>query len=365
MDMRTNKLAKILVNYSTAVKDGEKVLIEYDDLASPLAREVYKETLRAGGLPYTVSRPSWKNEDFYRYANNKQIEYIHDIEKALVADFNVNIVLLGSENTKSLTSADSSKMVMRALARKHLSKLHQQRSATGELRWVLCNYPTQALAQDAEMSLDEYADFLYQACLMDFNDPVGSWNEFKKRQDEIIAVLNNKDEFMIKGPNADLTLRCGGRIWKNSCGHYNMPDGEVYTTPLENSIDGYIKFSYPAIYRGKEVSGVELWFENGRVVKAMAEKNEEYLLAVLDTDYGARSVGEFAFGTNNNIGCFTKDILFDEKMCSTIHIAMGASYPETGGINDSVIHWDMICDMEEGAVIADGQLIYQNGVFVI
>lgn len=144
-----------------------------------------------------------------------------------------------------------------------------------------------------------------------------------------------------------------------------MPDGEVYTAPIEDSINGYIKFLYPAIYRGKEVSGVELWFEKGRVVKAKAEKNEEYLLSVLDTDYGARSVGEFAFGTNNGINYFTKDILFDEKMGGTIHIAMGASYPETGGVNDSAIHWDMICNMKEGTVTANGQLIYQKGTFII
>jgi|GEM_PF-4589093 len=215
MDMRTSKLAQMLVNYSTAVKNGEKVLIEYDDLASALAREVYKETLQAGALPYVISRPSWKNEDFYKYANDKQIKHVHDVEEALVTDFDVNIVLIGSENTKSLTSADSSKMATRTLARKHLSKLHQQRSASGELRWVLCNYPTQALAQEAEMSLDEYADFLYQACLIDFNDPVGSWKKFQKRQDEIIAVLKNKDEFILsKAPMLTLLYAVVGAYGK-------------------------------------------------------------------------------------------------------------------------------------------------------
>ena len=364
-DIRIKKLAEMLVHYSVSVQRKQRVLIEYDDLAAPLAREIYREVLKIGAYPYLLARPSWKNEDFFRLAQDNQINYIHSVEKAFIKDFDADIVLCADENTKALSNVDSAKMSARSLARVNLIKLHRDRSARGELKWVLCNYPTHALAQDAQMSLAEYEDFLYDACLIDINDPQGAWQKIQKRQDDIIKVLSSKDLFELDGSNAKLSIRAGGRIWKNSCGHYNVPDGEIFTSPVENSAEGYIRFSYPAIYRGKEVSGVEMWFKRGRVIKVKAEQNEDYMLSVIDTDDGARFLGEFAFGTNNSIKRFSKDILFDEKIGGTIHLALGSSYPETGGKNDSVVHWDMICDMRDGVVKADGQIIYQNGDFVI
>ncbi len=241
-----------------------------------------------------------------------------------------------------------------------------QRSAAGELRWVVAPFPTNALAQDAEMGLDEYEDFVYGACLPDMNDPVGYWKRSSVKQGKVVEWLKGKKELHITAPETDLRLNVEGRTFINSAGHHNMPDGEIFTGPIENSAEGNVYFSYPTIYDGKEVNGVRLWFEGGKVVQATAEKNQEFLLKTLDTDAGSRYLGEFAFGTNDGITRFTREILFDEKIGGSFHMALGAGYPETGSKNESAVHWDMICDLRRGGEIrADGELFYRDGKFVI
>jgi len=241
-----------------------------------------------------------------------------------------------------------------------------RRSAAGDLRWTLAPFPTNAFAQDAEMSLSEYEDFVYSACLPDMNDPVGYWQRFSIRQQKIVDWLKNKRQVHVKGRETDLHLSIAGRTFVNCDGHVNMPDGEVFTGPVEDSVEGHVYFSYPAIYGGREVTGVRLWFEHGKVVKASAEKNEAFLIHTLDTDAGARFAGEFAIGTNEGIIQFTREILFDEKISGSFHIALGAGYPETGSKNESAIHWDMICDLRDGGEIwVDDELLYQSGKFVI
>lgn len=216
------------------------------------------------------------------------------------------------------------------------------------------------------MGLVEYEDFVYNACLGDINDPVGYWKRFSAWQQKIANWLKGKKQVHVTAPETDLRFSIEGRSFSNCDGHENMPDGEVFTGPVEDSLDGQVYFSYPTIFNGREVTGVRLWFEEGRVVKAIADKNEDFLLKTLDTDEGARRVGEFAFGTNRGITRFTRQILFDEKINGSFHMALGASYPETGGKNESAIHWDMICDMRrEGRVTVDGKLLYKNGKFVI
>lgn len=216
------------------------------------------------------------------------------------------------------------------------------------------------------MSLREYEDFVYSACFCDQEDPVARWQEVHERQERLIAWLKGKREVRISGPNADLTLSIEGRTFINSDGHHNMPCGEIFTAPVEDSARGWVRFTYPAITGGREVEGIELWFEDGRVVRATARKNEEYLLQMLEADPGARYLGEFAIGTNYNIRRFTKNILFDEKIGGSFHLALGAGYPETGSRNESAIHWDMICDMRDGGEIwVDGELFYRNGEFVV
>ena len=216
------------------------------------------------------------------------------------------------------------------------------------------------------MGLKEYEDFLYSACLPDMNDPVGYWRKFSTGQEKIINWLKGKSEVTVKGPETDLRLNVAGRTFINCDGRFNMPDGEIFTGPVEDSLEGQVYFSYPAIYRGREVTGVRLWFEKGKVVKATADKNEDFLIKTLDTDAGSRYIGEFAIGTNEGISQFTRQILFDEKIGGSFHMALGAGYPETGSKNESAVHWDMICDLRDGGEIrVDGELLYQNGRFVI
>jgi aminopeptidase len=241
-----------------------------------------------------------------------------------------------------------------------------ERSAAGNHRWVLTNYPCPAFAQEADMSLSDYERFVYSATFADQPDPVAAWQAIHDMQQKHVDWLMGKDQVVVKGPNVDLTLSIAGRTFINSDGKRNMPSGEIFTGPVEDSVNGWIRFTYPALRGGREVEGVELGFEDGKVVRASATKNEEYLISQLDSDPGARYLGEFAIGTNYQIQRFTKSILYDEKIGGTLHVAVGAGYPETGSRNQSAVHWDFICDMRhESEIWVDGELFYRNGQFVI
>jgi aminopeptidase len=280
--------------------------------------------------------------------------------------YDVRISVRGAANTKSLSNVDPSKMVLRNRAHSEVMKTFMQRSASGALRWVSTLFPTNAYAQDAEMSLSEYEDFVYGACMPELDDPVGYWERFSEWQQRIVDWLKGKERVHVVGPGTDLELSIAGRRFINSDGKNNMPSGEVFTGPVEDSVSGHVTFSYPAIHQGREVTGVQLWFEEGRVVRASAEKNEPFLLQTLDTDEGSRYVGEFAIGTNEGITRFTSQILFDEKINGSFHMALGAGYPETGSKNESAIHWDMICDLRDGGEIwVDDELLYEDGQFAI
>ncbi|MEO0080630.1 MAG: aminopeptidase, partial [candidate division WOR-3 bacterium] len=239
------------------------------------------------------------------------------------------------------------------------------REARGELRWVGTQFPTDASAQDAEMALVEYEDFVYGAGMVDRKDPIGEWRRISARQRKLVRRLNRLKEIRIVGPDTDIRFGVEGRKWVNCDGHVNFPDGEVFTSPQEELTEGFIRYSYPAVYGGREVENVRLRFERGRVVEARADKGEEFLRAMLETDEGARYVGELSFGTNYAIKRFTKNTLFDEKIGGTMHVALGASLPETGGKNKSGLHWDMVCDTRKGFVVyGDGRPLLKNGRFV-
>ena len=364
-DQRVEKMAELLVNYSVAVKPGDKVAIQGEVLAEPLLKAIYIKVLQAGGNPYLVSSPSGLDELFFKYASDEQLKHIAPPTKLVMETYDVRISIGGDDNTKALNNVDPAKIVKHQQARADIMKTYLKRAAAGELRWTYALYPTNAYAQDAEMGLAEYENFVYGACLGDEDDPVGHWKRFSAGQQKIVDRLKGKKEIHITAPDTDLHLSVEGRIFINCDGHENMPDGEVFTGPVEDSVEGHVYFSYPSIYSGREVTGVRLWFEKGRVIKASADKNLDFLLSTLDTDGGARKVGEFAFGTNQGITQFTRQILFDEKISGSFHMALGASYPETGGKNESSVHWDMICDMRQGGeVTIDGELFYKNGQFV-
>jgi aminopeptidase len=365
-DPRTDKLADVLVNYSVAVRPGDKVLIQGDTLASPLLKAVYARVLQAGGLPLAFTSLPDADELLFRYASDEQLQHVPEPIKLMMETYDVRISVAGEDNTKALNAVDPARTVLRSRALTELFKVFMKRASAGELRWVTTLFPTHAYAQDAEMSLTEYEDFVYSACLPDPDDPVGYWQRFSAWQQRIVDWLKGKERVHVVGPETDLHLSIANRPFINCAAHENMPDGEVFTGPVEDSVEGHVCFSYPAIYDGREVTGVRLWFEHGRVVKATADKNEDFLVKTLDTDQGARYVGEFAIGTNTGIARFTRQLLFDEKINGSFHMALGAGYPESGSQNESAIHWDMICDLHDGGEIwVDDQLLYKNGHFVI
>ncbi|KTB47538.1 aminopeptidase [Dehalogenimonas alkenigignens] len=365
-DPRVEKLADLLVNYSVAVKKGDRVAIFAPDAARPLADALFVETLKAGGFPIAMAWPAQTAELLFKYGTREQIEYVHEPMAHITEKYDVRISVLAEENTRHLSRVDPQKMTWHSAARRHLVKTMMQRSAAGEFRWTVAPYPTNAMAQDADMSLSDYADFLFGACMPDLSDPVGYWKKFSADQQRVVDWLKGKKTVHITAPETDIKFSIEDRSWVNCDGKRNMPDGEVFTGPVEDSAEGRVYFSYPAIHQGHEITGVRLWFEKGKCVRATAEKNEDYLNKILDTDAGARCLGELAIGTNKGIKSFTREILFDEKIGGSFHMALGAGIPETGSKNESAIHWDMVCDLRQGGQITvDGKLLYKNGEFVI
>ncbi len=365
-DPRVQKLAEVLVRYSTTVQPGDKVAIRGEALAAPLIREVYAQVLQAGGHPLVNVELPGMQKLFYQYASDEQLRFIQPPLKLMAETFDVNISIRGAANTKALTNVDPARVVLEQQAHRELMETFLRRAASGELRWTLTLFPTDAHAQDAEMSLSEYEDFVFGACLPDHDDPVGWWQRLSDYQAKVVNYFKGKERVRVVGPDTELTLSIAGRTFINSDGHHNMPSGEVFTGPVEDSAEGHVHFSFPAVTRGREVEDVQLWFEKGKVVKATAQKGEDFLLKMLDTDEGSRYLGEFAIGTNTGITGFTRNILFDEKIGGTFHLAVGAGYPETGSRNQSAIHWDMICDLRQGGEIyVDDVLIHKDGKFVL
>jgi aminopeptidase len=306
-------------------------------------------------------------EIFMRRANEAQLAYVSPFDQMVRGEFDTLISVGGVTNTRGLSGVDPARQTQRRAALRPLLETFMRRSAARELLWVATAYPTEALAQEAEMSLREYEDFVYGACHVDgAHDPIAHWESVHAEQQRLVDWLKGRDNVTVRGPNVDLRLSIKGRTFINADGKRNMPDGEIFTGPVEDSVNGWVKFTYPAVVFGREVEGVEIGFENGKVVKAKASKNEEFLIRTLGMDAGASYLGEFAIGTNFGIQRFTRAILFDEKIGGSIHMAFGAGYPDTGSQNKSALHWDMICDMRTDSEIwVDGELLYQNGEFKV
>jgi len=365
-DQRVEKLARILTEYCIDVQPGDRVAVLGSTLAGPLMLALQREILRAGGHPHLW--PAFPGADYIYFseANDDQLAYISPAVRLAFEEFEGLIQLFSSSNTKELSNIDPARQSISMKARAPLMKRYMERAATKEVKWAIAMFPTAAHAQDAEMSLSELEDFVYSTTYADSEDPVGEWRRIHDEQQRLVDWLAGKEHVVVKGPNVDLTLSIKDRAFINADGLDNMPSGEIFTSPVEDSMQGTVRFTYPAVQGGREVEGVELTFEGGRVVQASARKNEGYLHAMLDTDEGARVAGEFAIGTNQRINRFTKNILFDEKMGGTIHIALGAGFEEIGGKNVSGLHWDMICDMRDGGQIwVDGELFYENGHFKV
>ncbi len=366
VDLRDQKLAQILVDYSARVKPGDRVAIDATSNAEPLVREIYTLTLQRGGHAHLMLRLPDQNKLFYANAGDAQLDFPPTFLKMVADQFDDYITVAADVDTTALRDVAPERQVRREKAVESIYDRIMERGAEGSLRWILTQYPTEAYARDAGMSLPEYADFLYGACHADEQtaDPVAYWLGVQEKQQVAVQRLDGHDQVRLLGPNVDLSLSIKGRRFVTACGDHNLPDGEIFTGPVEDSVNGWIKYTYPAVHQGRMVEGIRLVFEKGRVVEASAEKEEAFLLKMIDADAGARYLGEFAIGTNYGIDRFTRNILFDEKLGGTVHLALGAGYPETGSVNNSSIHWDMICDMRSGSEIqVDGETIYCDGQF--
>ena len=355
-----------MVNYSAQVKPGDWVLVRGHVVAMPLIEETLRQVVRAGGNATLQLESDELTEILLAEGNPDQLGWISPLDEIMAEKADVRIVINAASNTRSLTGVDPKRQQLYQSARRKFARRFMERSAAGEHRWVLTNYPCPAFAQEADMSLSEYERFVYAATFADQPDPVASWQAIHDTQQHLVDWLVGKEQVVVRGPHVDLTLSIAGRTFINSDGKRNMPSGEIFTGPVENSVNGWIRFTYPALRGGREVEGVELGFEQGKVVRATAAKNEAYLISQLDSDPGARYLGEFAIGTNYQIQRFTKSILYDEKIGGTLHVAVGAGYPETGSRNQSAVHWDFICDMrQESEILVDGELFYRNGQFMV
>ncbi len=365
-DIRLQRLADLLVNYSTEIKPGEWVGILGDVVALPALREVYRAVLRAGGNPTVFLTDETMARIFLREASDDQIAWLDPSQTLYYEQADAYIRVGSSQNTRAMTGIPAARVQKWGAARRPWLDTRLRRAAEGKMKWVGAWYPNEASAQEANMSLEEYEDFVYGATFCDRPDPIGEWRRISAMQESKVAWLSGKKQVVCQGPDVDLTLSIDGRTFINSDGHHNMPCGEIFTGPVEDSVNGWVRFSYPAIVGGRAVSGIELRFEDGRVVEASAKENEDLLFAQLDADAGSRYLGEFAIGTNFGIQRFTGNILFDEKIGGTIHMAIGTGYPETGSKNRSSVHWDMICDMRTDSEIrVDGELFYKDGQFMV
>lgn len=366
-DPRVDRLAGLLVEHSTQVRAGHRVLIEAEPAAAPLVTALARRILRAGGHPVPLLQLPGMEALYLAEAGPEQLDFVPPFHRLAYETFEARIRIQSSSNTRALGQADEGRVARRNKAMQPILQTQMERGARRELRWVTTIFPTEAYAQDAEMSLAEYEDLVYRACQVHdgAGDPAAVWRGIEARQARIIEAVEGHDRVQVRGPNCDLSLSILGRKFKNSHGRHNMPDGEIYTAPVEGSVEGWVRFDYPAVWQARQVEGVELRFESGRVVQATARKNEEFLLEMLDSDDGARRVGEFAVGTNPDLTRHTRNTLLDEKIGGTIHMALGAGYPETGSLNRSAIHWDMVCGMQGGEITVDGEIVYRDGGFIL
>jgi aminopeptidase len=365
-DPRVENLARILVEHSAAVQPGDVCTIEGGSAAEPLLQAVYEQVLGAGGNPIVQMAMEEQAPAFFEHASDQQLEWVSPTSEWIVENADVRIAVMASQNTRALSGVPPERQTRMQAARQHLMGRMMERSAEGSYRWALTLFPTHAYASEAGMSLTDYEDFYYGACLATESDPVGAWKRQSQETERLKEWIEGRSEVHVTGEGTDLRLGIEGRSFIAAGGKHNMPDGEFFTGPVEDSAEGEVKFHLPATYAGREVGGVRFRFEAGRVVDASAEKGEDFLIQMLDTDEGARRLGELGIGTNYGITDGTGEILLDEKIGGTVHLAVGRSYPETGGVNESAIHWDMICDLRRGGSIeVDGELLQEDGRFQV
>ena len=363
------KWAETLVGYSLDLLPGEQLLIRVDEAALPLAKEVYRAALAAGAHPAVQVQVEGLPEIFLTTASNQQLDWVDPALTFQYETMDALCAIVAPQNTSALAGVAAEKQTRAQRANKAVRDSLFARAAEGNAKWNVTLYPTQGAAQNAKMSLAEYETFLLKAMFLDKDDPAAAWKAFSDEQQRYVDYLSKVETLRFVANDTDLTMNVGGRRWVNSDGHRNFPSGEVFTGPIENSVNGVVRYTFPTAHLGHEVDDVRLTFENGRVVKADAARGLDFLETMLDSDPGARTLGEVAVGNNYGVQRFTRSTLYDEKIGGTFHLALGNAYPETGGTNVSAVHWDMVCDLRPdaggGAIYADGVLIHENGQWVI
>lgn len=358
------RYAQLLVDYCVELTAGDKLYVNSTTLAIPLVKEVHRIAMQRGA--HVEVSLAWDGMDrtFLAEANDDQLRYISAQKRAAFETFDAYLAIRAPFNLRDMQDASPEKKKKRGAATKDLNDTYFRRTGTRELRRNLCQYPTQAAAQNAGMSLDEYRSFIFEATKLNSPDPKQAWLDVRRKQQAVTDRLNAAKQMHYLGEHIDLKFSVEGRTWINSDGQTNMPSGEVYTSPVEDSVNGHIRFDYPAVYQGHEVEDVTLYVEGGEVVKWEAKRGQNFLDHIFSLP-GTRRFGEAAIGTNYSIDRFTRNILFDEKIGGTVHLAIGQSYEQAGGKNKSSVHWDMIAGMRNGGEIkADGETIYRDGFFL-
>ena len=326
------KYAKLLVNYSLELKKGDKFVIRSSYLAEDLLKEIYREALAVGAYPELKIDLNGTEKIFYETADEEQLKYVPPTTKYVVENYDASLFILAPFNLKELQNVDPLKKQSVNMAKADLMKTHMRRTADGSFRWSLCVFPTNAAAQECGMSRSEYEQFVFSSCFLYDDDPVAKWFELRDNQQAIVDHLNGKDKIRYVGKDIDISFSAKGRKWINCAGDFNMPDGEVFTSPVEISVNGKIRFSYPGFYMGQEIEDISLEVKDGEVVKWDAKEGKSLLDKIFEIP-GAKRFGEAAIGTNKGINKFTKNMLFDEKIGGTIHMAIGAALPEAGSPN--------------------------------
>jgi aminopeptidase len=356
MDIRTRKLAEMVVKYSLKVKSETNVIINGGIEAQEFILELYKQVILAKAYPILNIAIPGMNDFYYKHASEKQLKKFPELRMHQAKNSQYYISINTSHNTRELTNTDPKKISIRQKIVHPISEYIVNEK--DKIRRVTVGFPCQALAQDSEMSLNEYENFFYSACLQD-------WNKLGKFMDKLVKIFENGNKVHLIGEGVDLKFSIEGKNCIADKGEENMPGGEIFMAPIRESLNGWIKFDYSRIVSGKQISGIYLKFKDGKVIESRAEKNEDFLNSLLDTDENSRYVGEFGIGCNLKINRYTNDLLFDEKIGGTIHLALGMAYKDNGGGNDSAIHIDIVKGMKNAKIILDGKIIQEKGIWKV
>jgi aminopeptidase len=365
-DPRLVRYAQVICEHSLGIGESHRVLISTPPSGGPLALAAAREAWRRGARVSVVMQPEWARADRLRSGRDEQIAYMDPAELEVVERFDRWLFVWASGNTAERSGIASEKDAALARARMAWSERQHEREAAGEMRWVGAAFPTALGAQTARMGTHAWEHFVYSALLLDEADPVAAWRALGERHKRLIERLADVSELRVVASGTDLRVDVAGRAWESCAGEANLPDGEVFCCPPLGGVEGEILFGVPSLQNGRSYRDVRLSFERGVVVDASAALGEEDLIARIDTDEGARRVGEFAIGTNEMVQHAVGDTLFDEKIGGTCHLALGRSFPSLGGENVSAIHWDLICDLREGGRIdADGEPLLRDGKLLV